>query len=50
MSVDATPHSVEQVRRLLEGRDYIAGGRLSTAVYSWRSASGGRCSWRARPA
>ena len=33
MSVDATPDSVAKVRGLLEGRDYIAGGRLSTAVF-----------------
>ncbi|MDE0244269.1 MAG: MoxR family ATPase [Gammaproteobacteria bacterium] len=29
----ATPDSVEQVRGLLEGQDYIAGDRLSTAVF-----------------
>ena len=33
MNVNATPESVEQVSSLLEGRDYIAGGRLSTAVF-----------------
>ncbi|MYA29620.1 MAG: MoxR family ATPase [Gammaproteobacteria bacterium] len=29
----ATPDSVEQVRGLLEGQDYIAGDRLSTSVF-----------------
>ena len=33
MNVNATPESVEQVSSLLEGQDYIAGGRLSTAVF-----------------
>ena len=33
MNVNATPESVEQVSSLLEGRDYIAGDRLSTAVF-----------------
>ena len=31
--MNATPDSVEQVRGLLEGQDYIAGDRLSTAVF-----------------
>lgn len=33
MRLNATPDSVEQVRGLLEGQDYIAGDRLSTAVF-----------------
>lgn len=33
MNVSTALESVEQVRGLLEGQDYIAGGRLSTAVF-----------------
>ncbi len=33
MNVNALPESVEQVHDLLEGQDYVAGDRLSTAVF-----------------
>ena len=33
MNVNALPESVEQVHGLLEGQDYVAGDRLSTAVF-----------------
>ena len=33
MNVNALPESVEQVHDLLEGQNYVAGDRLSTAVF-----------------